>query len=245
MENIPVKTAPRKLRKIKRPVQRAQVRPVSFGTPTKVNFAQIQQQESSQPQVQNTLDQQPMQQAQMQVSQQIQSSYLDKTIPQQQVSNYNPNTPINNYYSNSSGAENIRIADDELIAREPETLSDIMKNRTVMLLMIMAALIGAVASYLFASTYSNSSGYGLDGIVLNPDVPAGRNRCGLVEKRQGCVLYIMNPKNIEVTAKDFYPTAAKWTERERYLVETGNMHYANERIRPGYIAQINIPPLSY
>jgi len=249
MQNIPMQGqgAPRKLRKIKRPIQGSQARPVAFGTPTKVNFAQLQQgaqtQSMAQPQMQNAPQQVVMSQPQPAVTQQ---SYQEQNqAASQQVSTYNPNA-TDNYYNSRNGAENIKIADDdELISREPETISDVMKNKTVMLLMILAALVGAVGSYLFAATKGNNTGTGLDGIVLNPDVPSGRNRCGLVEKRQGCVLYIMNPKNIEVTARDFYATAAKWTERERYLIETGNMHYASTRIKPGYIAQINIPPLSY
>ena len=261
MQNIPMQGqgAPRKLRKIKRPIQQgATPRPVSFGTPTKVNFAQMQQtsQQQSAPQqgrftqAQPAVAQQPTAMSQPAAPQPVsapQSNWEQSSVAsQQQVSTYNPNTPTDNYYNSRNGAENIKIADDdELISREPETISDVMKNKTVMMLMILAALIGAVSSYLFAASKGNSSGTGLDGIVLNQDVPPGRNRCGLVEKRQGCVLYIMNPKNIEVTARDFYATAAKWTERERYLIETGNMHYASTRIKPGYIAQINIPPLSY
>ena len=93
------------------------------------------------------------------------------------------------------------------------------------------------------SSGSTSSKNGLDWVVANPDVPAGRSRCGIAEPHQGCVLYIMNPRNEEVIARDFYTTAAKWTQRERYIIETGNMHYSTTKIKPGYIAQINIPPL--
>ena len=223
MQNQPAQAqgAPRKLRKIKRPKTATQASPVSYGTPAKVNY---QQAPASQPAETAT-----------------QNNYT-----QNQVSNYSPNETSTNYYSSNNGAENIKIAeDDELISRAPETIADVMKNKTVVMLMVIAAMIGAVLSYMFVSATGNSSGHGLDGIVFNSDVPAGRSRCGLVEKHQGCVLYIMNPKNFEVSAKDFYATAAKWTERERYLIETGNMHYGSTRIRPGYIAQINIPPLSY
>ena len=90
---------------------------------------------------------------------------------------------------------------------------------------------------------SESSKHGLDWVVANPDVPAGRSRCGLVDSHQGCVLYLMNPEKRNVTGKDFYSVAAKWTKRERYQIETGNMHYGSKQIKPGHIAQINIPPL--
>ena len=149
-----------------------------------------------------------------------------------------------NYFANNDDAENIRfVTEDDIHPEEAVTLSFLLKNKTVLLLLVLSALIGMMfGSLMFGKkTVSNR---GLDGVVINSDVPAGRNRCGLVEPHQGCVLYIMNPRNQEVTGKDFYSTAAQWTQRQRYLIETGNMHYSNTRIKPGYIAQINIPPLS-
>lgn len=149
-----------------------------------------------------------------------------------------------NYFANNGSAENIRfVTEDDFQSAETVTLSYLFKDKTVWLLLILAALIGMIiGTFMFGKkTVSNR---GLDGVVINSDVPAGRNRCGLVEPHQGCVLYIMNPRNQEVTGKDFYSTAAQWTQRQRYLIETGNMHYSNTRIKPGYIAQINIPPLS-
>ena len=149
-----------------------------------------------------------------------------------------------NYFANNGSAENIRfVTEDDFQSAETVTLSYLFKDKTVWLLLILAALIGMIiGTFMFGKkTVANR---GLDGVVINSDVPAGRNRCGLVEPHQGCVLYIMNPRNQEVTGKDFYSTAAQWTQRQRYLIETGNMHYSNVRIKPGYIAQINIPPLS-
>ena len=84
---------------------------------------------------------------------------------------------------------------------------------------------------------------GLQGVVVNPEVPKGRARCGLVDKTQGCVLYIMNPQRQDLNARDFYDLAAQMTGRQRFMVETGNMRYANSKIKPGDIAQLNIPPL--
>lgn len=84
---------------------------------------------------------------------------------------------------------------------------------------------------------------GLQGVVVNAEVPRGRARCGLAERNQGCVLYLMNPQRQELNAKDFYDLASQLTGRQRFVIETGNMRYANTKIRPGDIAQINIPPL--
>lgn len=84
---------------------------------------------------------------------------------------------------------------------------------------------------------------GLQGVVINPEVPRGRARCGVAERTQGCVLYIMNPQRQELTARDFYDLASQLTGRQRFVIETGNMRYSNVKIRPGGIAQLNIPPL--
>jgi len=84
---------------------------------------------------------------------------------------------------------------------------------------------------------------GLQGVVVNPEVPKGRSRCGVTEKTQGCVLYVMNPQRQELNGRDFYDLAAQLTGRQRFVIETGNMRYSNVKIKPGAIAQLNIPPL--
>lgn len=84
---------------------------------------------------------------------------------------------------------------------------------------------------------------GLQGVVVNAEVPRGRARCGVAERTQGCVLYIMNPQRQDMRAKDFYDLASQMTGRQRFMIETGNMRYANSKIKPGDIVQLNIPPL--
>lgn len=84
---------------------------------------------------------------------------------------------------------------------------------------------------------------GLQGVVVNPEVPKGRARCGIAERTQGCVLYIMNPQRQELNGRDFYDLASQLTGRQRFVIETGNMRYASVKIKPGNIAQLNIPPL--
>ena len=162
-------------------------------------------------------------------------------------SNYNELTSNENYFADNGEAENIRfITDEDLLPANQDSIKNYLQNKIVLMLMLIAAMIGAIISYAtMAPTQQNATCRGLDGIVANPDVPAGKNRCGLVEPHQGCVLYIMNSKNQEVTGKDFYNIAAKWTNREPYLINTNNMHYSSVRIKPGYIAQIYIPSLSY
>ena len=149
------------------------------------------------------------------------------------------------FVGSNGDIENIRMITDEDVQYYQGTIADYLKNKTVLLMLGIAVLFGMALGYVSMPKTQNAERRALDGIVFNSDVPSGRGRCGLTEPHQGCVLYIMNPKNQEVMGKDFYTTAAKWTGRERYIIESGNMHYGNTRIKPGYIAQINIPPLSY
>ena len=71
---------------------------------------------------------------------------------------------------------------------------------------------------------------GLQGVVINQEIPKGRARCGVAERNQGCVLYIMNPHRQDLIARDFYDLASQVTGRQRFVIETGNMRYSNSRI---------------
>jgi len=156
---------------------------------------------------------------------------------------FNETANNNTVYDNNGDAENIHfITEEELVPQTQDSIAILLRNKTVFMLLIIAGLIGAIIGYILAPTSSSSASRGLDGVVLNPDLPQGRSRCGVAEPQYGCVLYIMNPKNQEILAKDFYKTAANWTGRELYMIDTSNMKYSSVRIKPGYIAQINIPP---
>jgi len=147
-------------------------------------------------------------------------------------------------YDNNGDAENIHFVTDDDLYRHTDNVKDLMQNKNVLMLMFIACMVGLLFGYMSSSPKSGSvSGRGLEGVVFNPDVPKGRSRCGLVSYPQPCVLYIMNPKTQDVSGKDFYATAAKWTGREPYMIEVNNMHYGSQRIKPGNIAAINIPAL--
>ena len=112
---------------------------------------------------------------------------------------------------------------------------------------LVFAVVGMLMLGLFIGKllFSNSTVVrsGLSGVIANPEVPKGRARCGVAEKTQGCVLYIMNPQRQDLYARDFYDLASQLTGRQRFVIETGNMRYSNVRIAPGEIGQFNIPPL--
>ena len=110
---------------------------------------------------------------------------------------------------------------------------------------MVCLLIGLlVGKFFFSSSSPKSTQNGLQGVIINPEVPQGRARCGVAEKTQGCVLYLMNPERQELNGRDFYDWASQLTKRPRFIIETGNMRYSNVKIKPGFIAQINIPPLN-
>lgn len=111
---------------------------------------------------------------------------------------------------------------------------------------IAAAILFSLFGIFFAKVFLSSPTTvqnGLQGVVINSEVPRGRARCGVAEKTQGCVLYIMNPQRQDLSGRDFYDLAAQLTGRQRFMIETGNMRYASTKIRPGEIVQLNIPPL--
>ena len=161
-------------------------------------------------------------------------------------SEYNEISTNEQYFADNGEAENIKfITDEDLLPANQDSIKSYLQNKTVLMLMIIAAMVGALFSYMLAPAQQTAASRGLEGVVSNPEIPAGKSRCGLVEPHQACRLYIMNSKNHEVTGKDFYNIAAKWTNREPYLINTNNMKYSSMRIKPGYIAEIYIPSLSY
>ena len=137
------------------------------------------------------------------------------------------------------------IDDSELDAEYGVHRGELPAFLTKNVLLILAAVIflfGFLVAKLFFADHKIVRN-GLQGVVMNPEVPQGRARCGIAEKTQGCVLYIMNPQRQELNARDFYDLAAQLTGRQRFVIETSNMRYSNVKIRPGDIVQLNIPPL--
>ncbi len=119
---------------------------------------------------------------------------------------------------------------------------DWLTKKTLYAIIVLCLFVGFVfGSLLFKD--SKVVRNGLQGVVINTEVPRGRARCGVAERSQGCVLYVMNSQHREMYAKDFYDVAAQVSGRQRFIIETGNMRYANTRIKPGEIVQLNIPPL--
>lgn len=216
----------RKIRKIKRPKTDIASSVQQPAAPEKVGVAQEQTQQNK-----------PQTPSRPKIDFGVPAQQQIRNLPQKEA--FKQDT----LYNKNNGVENIRFVSEDATSNiQANNIAELLKNKTILLLMGLSAIFGL---FVGASSFSGSesSKHGLDWVVANPDVPAGRSRCGLVDSHQGCVLYIMNPEKRNVTGKDFYSVAAKWTKRERYQIETGNMHYGSKQIKPGHIAQINIPPL--
>ncbi len=134
------------------------------------------------------------------------------------------------------------IEEEDLIEENEEVVAPYLNKKILVFAGILIFFLGAMLSRLI-TTDSKVVRNGLQGVVVNPEVPRGRPRCGVAERTQGCVLYIMNPQRQELAAREFYDLAAQLTGRQRFVIDTGNMRYSNTKIRPGDIAQLNIPPL--
>lgn len=86
---------------------------------------------------------------------------------------------------------------------------------------------------------------GLQGVVNNEDaqrsIQKGVSRCGRADRTAPCILYLQNPRNRELYAKEFYELVSHLTGVPKYLIESENMEYGNQIIKSGYIGMYNVP----
>lgn len=229
-----------KLKKIKRPINRTAPLGSNEGQMQNAPRPQPSMSQNNQPKMQNPMHN-PMQQ--------------NSPVYQQQSHVQMPNSSdLNEYLDGRTNLPNVREVqqndyqpnfieegeyyDDRQYSDAPAWLNVKVFVFAIIMFMVAGILAGKI---IFAQSTVVKNG--LQGVVVNSEVPRGRARCGIAERSQGCVLYIMNPQRQEMAAKDFYDLAAQVTGRQRFMIETGNMRYANSRIKPGDIVQLNIPPL--
>jgi len=81
------------------------------------------------------------------------------------------------------------------------------------------------------------------GVVKNPDMPRKIKRCGIANVDEHCRLLVVNAKRSEVKVRELFPLAVQFTNIPGYRIDAMNIRYANEIIKPGYVAEIFIPPL--
>lgn len=147
------------------------------------------------------------------------------------------------YQQDQAYIEDASYAYDNMPQESEHSYNQVSLDKKKIIGIAVACLcVGLLFGRIFFSG-SNVVQNGLQGVVVNPEVPKGRSRCGVAEKTQGCVLYVMNPQRQELNGRDFYDLASQLTGRQRFVIETGNMRYSSYKIKPGAIAQLNIPPL--
>lgn len=234
--NLTMNTDPnRRLKKVKRPVRR--IVPEGQGMP--VNPRPQNPNHNPQPQINRS---QP---------QEVDAFNLDSYIdtPTNLPTLADDNEVIAEYYSTpSSNNQPPRFINEEDVINEQRAIEGVgfmdetVTKKIALIIGISALLVGMLLSKLMFGEQKIVRD-GLQGVVINAEVPRGRARCGVAEKTQGCVLYIMNPQRQELNASDFYDLASQLTGRQRFVIETGNMRYSTNKIKPGEIAQFNIPPL--
>lgn len=104
-------------------------------------------------------------------------------------------------------------------------------------------LLGMIFGALFFSTETQQITQGLTGVVYNQDFIPNTPRCGIAPPGQRCVLYIMNSTRQDKYAENFFTDAVKLTGVASFNITMANSTYAKRLIKPGYIAQINIPDI--
>ena len=228
------------LKKVKRPINR--IMPQSSQNYSLEQKAQKSNQVSkSNPFQQQTLNNEPVKLEQTSENQDAfdLDAYLDEDA----------NLPTKTSFSNSLDdfSEPNFIEEDNYVNKyysgeNNNILPPYLTKKILVLLGFVLFFVG-ILSGMFLFSEEKVVRNGLQGVVVNPEVPRGRARCGVAERTQGCVLYIMNPQRQELNARDFYDLASQLTGRQRFVIETGNMRYSNTKIKPGNIVQLNIPPL--
>lgn len=233
-----------KLKKVKRPIKRPIANPETLSVPPKAsesNFASMQSQ--SVPPAMTVAAATNFVSEQPDASQEkVDAFNLDAFLDNDNLPTIRQDARLqqNNFERNF-------VSDEDLVParqswREKMMVGDLYTGFAVFITAAVFLLFGIMFAKIFLSGPTTVQN-GLQGVVINSEVPRGRARCGVAEKAQGCVLYIMNPQRQDLNGRDFYDLAAQLTGRQRFMIETGNMRYSSIKIKPGEIAQLNIPPL--
>lgn len=118
----------------------------------------------------------------------------------------------------------------------------VIKTKGILGIFGVTLIVGMIFGGIFFGGSDNAPRpTGLQGVVRNPDITSEMRRCGLIDKGQACVLYIMNTTRYDKKAEDFFDDAVKLTEIQKFSIQMVNPKYAKTIIPPGRFAQIKIP----
>lgn len=120
--------------------------------------------------------------------------------------------------------------------------ASVIQTKGILSIFGVTLIIGMIFGSIFFGGSDNAPRpTGLQGVVRNPDITSEMKRCGLIDKGQACVLYIMNTTRYDKKAEDFFDDAVKLTEIQKFSIQMVNPKYAKTIIPPGRFAQIKIP----
>lgn len=169
-----------------------------------------------------------------------------QAYPQQQQTTHRPNE------SHIQTSNNTHIdSNNNTPTYFPNFASDfglpatIITTKGFMLVSLIVLIIGMMfGSLLFGgSSTPQPQRQGLQGVVRNQDMTTPLRRCGMIDRGEACVLYIMNSTRYDKVAEDFFDEAVKLTEIQKYSISMVNPKYSKTRIPPGYFAEIKIPKI--
>lgn len=132
---------------------------------------------------------------------------------------------------------------DDNFAADFNLPAGILKTKPMAMIMGGVLCVGLILGAMMfgGSESTQQQSGGLQGVVRNIDLDKQYPRCGVAEKGQACILYIMNSSRYDKTGEDFFDEAVRLTTASKYSISMVNTRYAKQIIRPGYIAQIKIP----
>lgn len=133
---------------------------------------------------------------------------------------------------------------DDNFAADLNLPAKVLSTKNMSIIMFCVLVFGMLMGAAFfggSDAPSKKQNTGLQGVVANIDLTNALPRCGIAEKGQACLLYIMNSSRYDKTAEEFFKDAVRLMGVSEYAISMVNTRYAKQRIKPGYIAQIKIP----
>lgn len=80
-------------------------------------------------------------------------------------------------------------------------------------------------------------------VVFNDDAKGALPVCGSVASTQSCLFYMLNIRNHAIVAEDFFDQVAHAMNRRVRSIRSENPSYQKQVIKPGYFAEIVVPPM--
>jgi hypothetical protein len=117
-----------------------------------------------------------------------------------------------------------------------------LETGPVLAILGIALFVGAMLGWaLFSGGSTECPPPGLSGIVHNPEINTPLNRCGTVGRNYDCVYYFVNPYRRDMEARELFAIVADLNDVQKFRIDTANLRYANQIIRPGFIGQFLVP----